>query len=55
MQYNAKTVLRLIPNETLARLFAPYPAFAGFDWNAGGKGSADRIFERWQTMHPCTR
>jgi hypothetical protein len=23
MQYNAKTVLRLIPNETLARLFAP--------------------------------
>ncbi len=50
MQYNAKTVLRLIPNETLARLFAPYAAFADFDWNAGSKGSADRIFERWQTM-----
>jgi hypothetical protein len=50
MQYNAKTVLRLIPNETLARLFAPYPAFADFDWNAGAKGGADRIFERWQSM-----
>jgi hypothetical protein len=50
MQYNAKTVLRLIPNETLARLFAPYPAFADFDWNAGAKGGAYRIFERWQTM-----
>jgi hypothetical protein len=50
MQYNAKTVLRLIPNVTLARLFAPYSAFAGFAWDAGSKGSADRIFERWQTM-----
>jgi hypothetical protein len=50
MQYNAKAVLRLIPNETLARLFAPYPGFADFDWNAGSKGTADRIFERWQTM-----
>jgi hypothetical protein len=50
MQYNAKTVLRLIPNETLARLFAPFPAFADFDWNTGSKGGADRIFERWQTM-----
>jgi len=50
MQYNAKTVLRLIPNETLARLFARYPAFADFDWNTGSKGGADRIFERWQTM-----
>lgn len=50
MQYNAKTVLRLIPNETLARLFAPYPVFADFDWGAGSKASADRIFERWQTM-----
>jgi hypothetical protein len=50
MQYNAKTVLRLIPNVTLARLFAPFSAFAGFDWDAGSKGSADRIFERWQTM-----
>lgn len=26
MPYNAKTVLRLIPNVTLARLFAPYLA-----------------------------
>jgi hypothetical protein len=50
MQYNAKTVLRLISNVTLARLFVPYSAFAGFDWNAGSKGCADRIFERWQTM-----
>jgi len=50
MQYNAKTVLRLIPNVTLARLFAPYSAFAVFAWDAGSKGSADRIFERWQTM-----
>ena len=31
-------------------MFAPYSAFAGFDWNAGSKGSADRIFERCQTM-----
>jgi hypothetical protein len=50
MQYNAKTVLRLIPNKTLARLFAPYSAFADFDWDAVAKGSTDRVFERWQTM-----
>jgi hypothetical protein len=50
MQYNAKTVLRLIPNVTLARLFAPYSVFEDFDWDAGSKGSADRIFECWQTM-----
>lgn len=37
MQYSAKTVLRLIPNETLARLFAPHPAFAGFNWNRAPK------------------
>lgn len=50
MQYNARTVLRLIPNVTPARLFTPYSAFADFDWGARSKASTDRIFNRWQTM-----
>jgi hypothetical protein len=50
MQYNTKTVLRLVPSVTLARLLTRHKVFADFPWEANPGGHVDRVFERWQEM-----